>query len=72
LLPLCITLQWDALDEAEKAKYPFEQELKRRLDGIIADVMKKIERNKERLAAQDTPLITPADQVRRQRGQGQT
>ena len=60
-------LQWDALDEAEKAKFPFEQDLKRRMDGIIADVTKKIERNKERLAAQDTPLIAPADQVWRGR-----
>ena len=65
--PWCMSMQWDALDEAEKAKYPFEQDLKRRMDGIIADVMKKIDRNKERLAAQDTPLITPADQVRRSR-----
>ena len=56
-------LQWDALDEAEKAKYPFQRDLKRRMDGIIADCMKKIERNKERLAAADTPLVTPADQV---------
>ena len=67
ILPSCLTLartpQWDALDEAEKAKYPFERDLKRRMDGIIADCMKKIERNKERLAAADTPLITPADQV---------
>ena len=56
--------QWDALDEAGKAKSPFQRDLKRRMDGIIADCMKKIERNKERLAAADTPLITPADQVR--------
>ena len=56
-------LQWDALDEGEKAKHPFQRDLKRRMDGIIADCMKKIERNKERLAAADTPLITPADQV---------
>jgi len=56
--------QWDALDEAEKAKYPFQRDLKRRMDSIIADCMKKIDRNKERLAAADTPLVTPADQVR--------
>ncbi len=57
-------LQWDALDETEKAKYPFQHDLKRRMDGIIADCMKKIDRNKERLAAADTPLVTLADQVR--------
>ena len=60
---LSCVLQWDALDEAEKAKFPFQRDLKRRMDGIMADCMKKIERNKERLAAADTPLITPADQV---------
>ena len=56
-------MQWDALDESEKAKYPYQLELKRRLDGIMSDLNKKLQRNTERLTAQDKPALTASEQV---------
>ena len=45
------------------AQYPFQRDLKRRLEGFMADLDKKLSRNSERLAAQEVPSITAADQV---------
>lgn len=55
--------QWEDLDDSEQARYPYQKELKRRMDGFMSDLEKKLQRNTERLAAQEVPVVSALDQA---------
>ena len=55
--------QWEALSDEERAKYPYERELKKWLDKMVDDLGKKVKRNQERLDSEANPAFLPDDQV---------
>ena len=55
--------QWEALTDEERAKYPYERELKKWLDKMVDDLGKKVKRNQERLDSEANPAFLPDDQV---------
>lgn len=55
--------QWEALTDEERAKYPYERELKKWLDKMVDDLGKKVKRNQERLDSEANPSFLPDDQV---------
>lgn len=54
---------WEALKDEERAKYPYERELKKWLDKMVDDLGKKVKRNQERLDSEANPAFLPDDQV---------
>ncbi len=57
--------QWEGLNDEERAKYPYERELKKWLDKMVDDLGKKVKRNQERLDSEANPAFLPEDQVRK-------
>ena len=55
--------QWEALSDEERAKYPYERELKKWLDKMVDDLGKKVKRNQDRLDSEANPAFLPDDQV---------
>ena len=55
--------QWEALTDDERAKHPYERELKKWLDKMVDDLGKKVKRNQERLDSEANPAFLPDDQV---------
>lgn len=55
--------QWEALTDEQRAKYPYERELKKWLDKMVDDLGKKVKRNQERLDSEANPSFLPDDQV---------
>lgn len=58
--------QWEALSDEERAKYPYERDLKKWLDKMVDDLGKKVKRNQERLDSEANPAFLPDDQVGKQ------
>lgn len=55
--------QWEALSDEERAKYPYERDLKKWLDKMVDDLGKKVKRNQERLDSEANPAFLPDDQA---------
>ena len=55
--------QWEALSDEERAKHPYERDLKKWLDKMVDDLGKKVKRNQERLDSEANPAFLPDDQV---------
>lgn len=55
--------QWEALCDEERAKYPYERELKKWLDKMVDDLGKKVKRNQDRLDSEANPAFLPDDQA---------
>jgi hypothetical protein len=56
--------EWEALEDSERARYPFESSLKKYIDNLMTDLKLKIKRNEDRLAAVEKPVLLPEDAVR--------
>ena len=55
--------QWEALADDERAKHPYERDLKKWLDKMVDDLGKKVKRNQDRLDSEANPSFLPDDQV---------
>lgn len=55
--------QWEGLNDEERAKHPYERELKKWLDKMVDDLGKKVKRNQERLDSEANPAFLPEDQA---------
>ena len=56
---------WEALEEAERGRYGYEEELLKRFHRLVADLRARIAKNSARLEMADHPLFLAEDQVRR-------
>lgn len=56
-------LQWEALDDREKDRFGYERQLKRFMDGMMDDLRRKIQRNEQRLAQNEIPVLVSSEQV---------
>lgn len=60
-----IQAEWDALTEAEKHKYGYEQRLLDLVEQLVKDMDRKIERQKERAVKESLPrMLTAADKAK--------
>jgi hypothetical protein len=55
--------QWEALDEREKDRLGYERQLKRFMDGMMDDLRRKIQRNEQRLAQNEIPVLVSSEQA---------
>lgn len=55
--------EWDALDEDEKDRYPFERDLIRRMERCLNDLHRRINANTQRLQASQKPAYLAEDQA---------
>lgn len=60
-----VVVQWEALDDREKDRLGYERQLKRFMDGMMDDLRRKIQRNEQRLAQNEIPVLVSSEQVRR-------
>eukprot|EP00887_Chlorella_sp_A99_P002482 scaffold10.g2482.t1 len=54
--------EWEALDDREKERYGFEEDLLRWLERLLSDLRKRISANEERLQADGKVVISGEDQ----------
>lgn len=55
--------QWEALDDREKDRYSYERDLMRKMDRFMMDLQRRIDSNKQRLAATQQPLYLADDKA---------
>lgn len=53
--------EWEALEDREKERYGFEEELLRWLERLLSDLRKRIAQNEDRLQALEKPVLLPDD-----------